>query len=186
MLYLELEYKWANAIPNGLIWENVSTSMQKGLKILYHTPRNYLYYFTFSAGRPLGVGKRTFADLRVKTRTITELKTSDRSARITSVLGSFLGKCMRDSEFAPLDLGPPGEAEDFVKTWGSQCGVVLVSAKGAHKQSCGFFEALLRGVFGGSSQSRDEMLVLRKKVMSLFLEMWGDDNSIDFRTCAWG
>ena len=101
-------------------------------------------------------------------------------------MGSFLGKCMRDADFAPLDLGPQGEVDDFVKTWGSRCGVVVVAANLVQKQSCGFFEAMLRGVFRGSSQSRDEMLLLRKKLMSQFLEKWGDDNSSDFRTCAWG
>jgi len=61
-------------------------------------------------------------------------------------------------------LGPV----DFVTTWGSRCGVVVVAAKGAQKDSCGFFEAIFRGVFGGSSHSLDGMLLLRKKVMSLF------------------
>ena len=122
------------------------------------------------------------ADLRVRTRTIADLKMSSRSSKISSILGSYLGRCMRDADFAPLELGPV----DFVTTWGSRCGVVVVAAKGAQKDSCGFFESMFRGVFGGSSQSLDGMLLLRKKVMSLFLQKWGDENSSDFRTCAWG
>ena len=80
------------------------------------------------------------ADLRVRTRTIADLKMSSRSSKISSILGSYLGRCMRDADFAPLELGPV----DFVTTWGSRCGVVVVAAKGAQKDSCGFFMFIVR------------------------------------------
>jgi len=105
-----------------------------------------------------------------------------RASKISSILGSHMGLSVRDITFVPLD---PEDVDDFPKAWGNWCDVTVAQASTMQAQSCGFFEALLRGVFEESKPTTVEMLALRKRVMTVFLEMWGDGVSHNFRTCAW-
>jgi hypothetical protein len=103
-----------------------------------------------------------------------------RASDLSSTLGSDLG-LVCDIDFFPFHFD---NDEDFVNQWGSRCGVVVCTSA-TQSNSCGFFESMLRGVFGSSEATADEILALRKAFMSSFLEMWADDRCCKFRTCVW-
>ena len=145
----------------------------------------YSYIEYVAARTLLGVSKATYASICSKVQSLLgrDFILSKRASYISTHLGHVHGLTMRDARFRPMELV---NAEDnFVREWNCRLGVTVASPSPMQTHSCGFFEAMLRGVLDFRSPSSAVMLSLRKKVMLQFLEMWGDQSSHKFRTCVW-
>ena len=95
-------------------------------------------------------------------------------------IGEYVGPCLRE----PIE---PGNliGEDIIKnTWGDLLDSHLSHCRVEGDDSSGFFGAILRGVFCFKKPCAEDILALRKKLASVFLEKWFASSPI-FRTVTW-